>query len=164
MFNGISVCKKINDKNRMADEILPHTRRAFCTMGHGCDVIPDQIPGQPEVKLPEYRVPAGCTFVTVEVCGRYSSTVEVSKIFEAFQDPLLKEALKYPDNDTIWRVLHDYLQIEADENSVLRVRTEGQLFTNPFIYLWSNFDKNSYYSTWNLWYFLPHYKKQYMKV
>jgi len=130
----------------MADEILPHTRRAFCTMGHGCDVIPDQIPGQPEVELPEYRVPAGCIFVTVEVCGRYSSTMEVSKIFEAFQDPLLKEALKYPDNDKIWKVLHDYLQIEADENSVLRVRTEGQLFTNPFIYLWSNFDKNSYYS------------------
>ena len=120
----------------MEDEILPHTRRVFCTMGHGCDVIPDQIPGQPLVELPEYRIPAGCTFVTVEVCGRYSTNVELSKIFEAFQDPLLREALKYPDNDTIWRVLHDYLQIEVDDNSVLRVRTEGELFTNPFIHLW----------------------------
>jgi hypothetical protein len=145
MFIGVSVCKKISNHNRMADEVLPNTRRAFCTMGHGCDVIPEQIRGEPPVKLPEYRVPVGCIFVTVEVCGRYSSTIETGKIFEAFQDPLLKEALKYPDNDKIWKVLHDYLQIETDENSVLRVRTEGQLFTNPFISLWSNFDNHGYY-------------------
>lgn len=113
--------------------------RVFMTMGHGCDVIPDQIPGQPPVELPEYRVPAGCTFVTVEVCGRYSTTYELEKLFIAFQDPLWKEALKYPDNDKIWKVLHEYLQIKLDDDqSVLRVRTEGDIFTNPYIELWGD--------------------------
>ena len=112
-----------------------HDRRVFCTMGHGCEYVPDQIQFAPPVNIPEFRIPDGCIFVTIEVCGIYSTDIELQKIFHAFQDPIWKEALKYPDNDKIWKILHEYLQIDTNDNSVLRVRTEGDIFTNPHISL-----------------------------
>jgi hypothetical protein len=119
----------------MEVEAPPHDRRVFCTMGHGCDDVPDQIQFAPPVNLPEFRIPKGCIFVTIEVCGIYSTDIQLQKIFQAFQDPIWKEALKYPDNNKIWKILHEYLQINSDDNDVLRVRTEGDIFTNPHISL-----------------------------
>ena len=109
----------------------------YCTMGHGCETIPDQINGAP-VHIETFEVPAGCTFVTLEVVGIMSS--DLPKILVAFRDPMWAKALRYPDNDIIREILTEYCDIGKDRpnniSSVIRVRNQGERFTNTHIDLW----------------------------
>ena len=100
--------------------------RVFCTMGHGSEEIRTAI-------TPTYFVPLGCTFVTLELAGM--SSVDLPKILYAFCDPILKEALKYPGDPEIHRVLTEYFDVR--DNSFINVRKEGSRFTNTFISLWA---------------------------
>lgn len=126
MFIGISVCKKINDWNRMAAPApasLPEDS-VFCTMGHGCEFFMEE----PNI----HRVPPGCTFITLEECG--ITSMDYPRIMNAFQDPLLKDALRYPHIRQIREVLSEYFGVSGC--SVIRVHREKTYYTNPFIDLW----------------------------
>jgi hypothetical protein len=115
----------------------PPIPRVFCTMGHGCEFVPDQNVGNP-VDIETFQVPEGCTFVTLEVVGIMSS--DLPKILVAFRDPMWAKALRYPDNDMIREILTEYCDIGKDRpnhiSSVIRVRNAGERFTNTHIDLW----------------------------
>lgn len=99
----------------------------FCTIGHGCE-----FPGQPAKK-----VPPGCMYITIGLCGMGS--IDLPKILIAFRDPLLKEALQHPDYQLIWRVLNEYLGLTGD--NLLRIHKAGDDYTDSFIELWSPLDR-----------------------
>lgn len=105
--------------NPSADENL----LVVCTMGHACDYVHE----------PRKIIPPGCKYITIEICGMYS--IDLPKIYIAFRDKLLREALKYPEHPEIWTVLNEYLDF-ASGNAVLRVRTEGMHYTDSKIELW----------------------------
>lgn len=121
----------------MAAAALPPIPRVFCTMGHGCEIVPDQ-EGPLPVAIETFEVPAGCTFVTLEVVGILSG--DLPKILVAFRDPMWQKALRYPDNDIIREILTEYCDIGGDKpnhiSSVIRVRNAGERFTNTHIDLW----------------------------
>ena len=105
----------------MAAQALPNV---FCTMGHGCDILNE------DRKI----VPDGCKYITSEICGMAS--VDLPKILFAFTDPLLKDALQYPDHPKILSVLNEYFKLPA--GSPLRVRNAGDSYTDSIITLWGN--------------------------
>ena len=99
--------------------------RVLCTMGHGCDFV-DQ---------PSKVVPRGCKYITIGLCGMTS--IDLPKILYAFQDELVAEALKYPDDPAILSILADYFEFPFD--TVMRVHNEGDIYTDSNISLWTNF-------------------------
>jgi len=98
--------------------------RVFCTMGHGCDLVDE------DRKI----VPDGCKYITSEICGM--SSIDLPKIFFAFGDSLLRDALQHPDHPGIWSVLNEYFKLPA--GSPLRVRNAGDSYTDSIITLWGN--------------------------
>ena len=131
MFIGTRICKKINNHNRMAAAALPglpdpNRRRVFCFMGHGCDSFSTADRNR------KFRVPQGCTFITLEECGIASK--DLPRIMKAFQDPLLIDAWRYPENRQIRDVLSEYYGVSG--GSVIRVHEPGSEYTDPFIDLW----------------------------
>ena len=96
----------------------------YCTMGHGNDLV----------RLPSKRVPKGCTYVTIGLSGMTS--IDLPKILYAFQDGLLKDALKFPDDEKIHSILTDYFRLPFD--SPIRVHNEGDIYTDSIISLWTN--------------------------
>ena len=102
---------------------LPDTPRVFCTMGHGCDYFKEEN---------HHSVPRGCTFITLEECGIASK--DYPRIINAFQDPLLKDALRYPENRQIRQVLSEYYGVSG--SSVMRVHEQNTYYTDPLIDLW----------------------------
>ena len=105
----------------MAAQALPNV---FCTMGHGCDMVNE------DRKI----VPDGCKYITSEICGM--SSVDLPKILIAFRDPLLKDALQYPDHPIILSVLNEYFKLPG--GSPLRIRNPGDTYTDSSISLWAN--------------------------
>lgn len=105
----------------MAAQALPNV---FCTMGHGCDMINED----------RNIVPDRCKYITSEICGMAS--VDLPKILFAFTDPLLKDALQYPDHPKILSVLNEYFKLPA--GSPLRVRNAGDSYTDSIITLWAD--------------------------
>lgn len=96
----------------------------YCTMGHGYDLV----------HLDSKRVPKGCTYVTIGLSGMTS--IDLPKILYAFQDNLLKDALQYPDDEKIHRVLTEYFRLPFE--TPIRVHNENDLYTDSIISLWTN--------------------------
>ena len=104
----------------MAAHALPNV---FCTMGHGCDMVNED----------REIVPDGCKYITSEICGMAS--VDLPKILIAFRDPLLKDALQYPDHPIILSVLNEYFKLPG--GSPLRIHNPGDTYTDSSISLWA---------------------------
>jgi len=105
----------------MAAAALPNV---FCTMGHGCDLVNEN----------RKTVPEGCKYITSEICG--IGSIDLPKILFAFKDPLLKDALQYPDHPKILSVLNEYFKLPA--GSPLRVRNAGDSYIDSIITLWAD--------------------------
>jgi hypothetical protein len=101
-------------------------------MGHGHELV----------HLPSKQVPKGCTYVTIGLSGMTS--IDLPKILYAFQDDLMKDALKFPDDENIHRVLTEYFRLPFD--SSIRVHNEGDIYTDTIISLWTNAGPNYFKS------------------
>jgi hypothetical protein len=101
-------------------------------MGHGHELV----------HLTSKQVPKGCTYVTIGLSGMTS--IDLPKILYAFQDDLMKDALKFPDDENIHRVLTEYFRLPFD--SSIRVHNEGDIYTDTIISLWTNAGPNYFKS------------------
>ena len=92
----------------------------FALMGHGCDLVNEN----------RKIVPKNCKYITLKTCGAHS--LDLPKIYYAFQDPSIAYALANPDNIHLYNELQKYFEIGATLNleTNIRIHNPGDEYTD----------------------------------